>query len=275
MLRVRNNRVRLLILATLAAALIAVILISAAAYPDSAVRPTSGQRNVEPSWQLPLGTDWLGRDMFARTMKGMALSLLLGLAMALVSTLLSALFALAAAMGPKWMDRAVGWLVDVTIGLPQIIASLLIAFAVGGGVPGVILAVSLTQWPPLARLLRAEILKVREEPYVAVSRARGRSAWWVAWHHICPAIAPHLIVGFVLMFPHSILHESALTFIGFGLEPTTPSLGIILSEGLRFLSTGQWWLVLGPIVLLVALATLLDACGDRLRQLLSPASRHE
>lgn len=75
MLRVRNNRVRLLILAALAAVLIAVILISAAAYPDSAVRPTSGQRNLEPSWHMPLGTDWLGRDMFARTMKGMALSL--------------------------------------------------------------------------------------------------------------------------------------------------------------------------------------------------------
>ncbi|HZK32001.1 MAG TPA: ABC transporter permease subunit, partial [Corynebacterium sp.] len=137
------------------------------------------------------------------------------------------------------------------------------------------LGVSLTQWPPLTRLLRAEILKVREEPYVEISRSQGRTGWWVARHHVLPAVLPHIIVGFVIMFPHAILHESALTFLGFGLEPTRPSLGIILSEGLRFLANGQWWLVLGPIAILVALATLLDACGDLLRQLLAPASRHQ
>lgn len=271
----RNNRWRLLVFATIAVLLIVGVAIAAAAYPQSAIQPTGGQRNLPPSWEHPLGTDWVGRDLAARTMKGMWLSLRIGALTALVSTLVSVVFAVAATAGPKWLDRAVSWLVDATIGLPQIVLSILIAFAVGGGARGVILAVALTLWPPLTRLLRAEILKLKDEPYVAMSRAQGHTPAWIVGHHLLPALTPHIIVGLAIMFPHAILHESTLTFLGFGIEPTTPSLGIILSEGMRYLSNGQWWAVLGPIAVLVTLATVLDACGDLLRSLLAPVTRHQ
>ena len=230
---------------------------------------------LPPSRQFPLGTDWVGRDLAARTMKGMWLSIRIGALTALVSTAVSVLFAVLATAGSRWLDRIVSWLVDATIGLPQIVLAILIAFAVGGGTRGVVLAVGLTLWPPLTRLLRAEILKLKEEPFVAMSRAQGHGSAWVIRHHLLPALTPHILVGLAIMFPHAILHESTLTFLGFGIEPTTPSLGIILAEGMRYLSNGQWWAVLGPIAVLVTLATVLDACGDLLRSLLAPVSRHQ
>lgn len=271
----RNNRMRLAVVAVIAVALIVAIAVAAMLYPPGATQPTGGQRNLPPSWRFPLGTDWVGRDLAARTMTGMWLSIRIGVLTAVFSTVVSVVLALLATSGPKWLDGLVSWIVDATIGLPQIVLSILIAFAVGGGVTGVILAVGLTLWPPLTRLLRAEILKLKEEPYVQVSRGQGRGPGWIAAHHILPALTPHIIIGLALTFPHAILHESTLTFLGFGIEPTTPSLGIILSEGMRYLSNGQWWAVLGPIAVLVALATVLDACGDLLRRLLAPATRHE
>lgn len=271
----RNNRLRLAIAATVAVALIVAVAVAALAYPPEATQPTGGQRNLPPSWQFPLGTDWVGRDLAARTLKGLWLSLRIGALTALFSTAVAVALALLATTGPKWLDGVVSWIVDTTIGLPQIVLSILIAFSVGGGAAGIILAVGLTSWPPLTRLLRAEILKVKEEPYVQVSRSQGRGPGWVAVQHILPAVAPQIIVGLAVAFPHAILHESTLTFLGFGIEPTTPSLGIILSEGMRYLGNGQWWAVLGPIALLVLLATTLDACGDLLRRLLAPVTRHQ
>ncbi|WIM70650.1 ABC transporter permease [Corynebacterium suedekumii] len=271
----RNNRGRLLVLVSVAFLLILGIALASGLYPQSAIQPTGGQRNLPPSWQFPLGTDWVGRDLAARTMKGMWLSIRIGALTALVSTAVSVLFAVLATAGSRWLDRIVSWLVDATIGLPQIVLAILIAFAVGGGTRGVVLAVGLTLWPPLTRLLRAEILKLKEEPFVAMSRAQGHGSAWVIRHHLLPALTPHILVGLAIMFPHAILHESTLTFLGFGIEPTTPSLGIILAEGMRYLSNGQWWAVLGPIAVLVTLATVLDACGDLLRSLLAPVSRHQ
>lgn len=273
--RTLNNRVLFAVFLVLAIAWLAFILILAASYPESSVRPTAGQRNLPPSGEFWLGTDWMGRDMMARTVKGLTLSLRVAAITATVSVVVSVIFGVLAAIGPKWTDWLVNWLVDMTLGVPHIVASLLISFAVGGGTLGVILGVGLTQWAPLARLIRGEILKVREEPYVAMSRARGHGSGWVVGNHLLSALVPHILVGYVYMVPHSILHESSLTFLGFGFDPSRPSLGIILSEGLRFLSNGQWWLVAGPIVMLLVLVLLLEACSQLLRGLLAPATRHQ
>ncbi|WP_257162179.1 ABC transporter permease [Corynebacterium cystitidis] len=273
--RTLNNRVLFAVFLVLAIVWVALIFFLAAAYPEASIRPTAGQRNLPPDSEFLLGTDWMGRDMMARTVKGLALSLRVAAVTATVSALVSVVLGILAASGPKWADQLVNWLVDMNLGVPHIVASLLISFVVGGGTLGVVLGVGLTQWAPLARLIRGEILKVREEPYVAMSRARGHSRGWVVRNHLVSALIPHILVGYVYMIPHSILHESSLTFLGFGFDPTRPSLGIILSEGMRFLSAGQWWLVAGPIVMLLVLVLLLEASSQLLRGLLAPATRHQ
>lgn len=271
----RNNRFRLMITGILAVLIIAAILLIAYTTPPEALKPVNGQRNLPPSWDHLLGTDWLGRDLAGRVFVGMRLSLWLGLISSFGSMVIALLVALAAGLGPAWLDRAMSWLIDATLGLPQIVFALLVSFALGGGAVGVTVAIAVTQWPPLARLLRAEIFTVRSEPYVEYSRARGMPPAAIASNHIIPAVVPHLIVGFLIAFPHAIVHESMLTFLGYGIDPTTPSLGIVLSEGLRYLTNGQWWAVLGPIAVLVVLATVLDRCGDLTRRLLVPETRHE
>lgn len=269
--RAPNNRLRLAVTAGCAALLIAAVVVVAAATDPAALEPTAGQRNEPPSAAHWLGTDWLGRDLAARTVVGLRLSLGLGVVAAGGATVMAAAVALAGTLGPGWVRAAAGWLTDATLGVPQIVSSLMISFAVGGGAAGVAVAITLTGWPPLARMLRGEILAVASEDYIEFSRARGEPVVG----QIAAAVFPQVLVGLLIAFPHAIVHESMLTFIGFGIEATTPSLGIVLSEGLRYLANGQWWAVAGPVALLVTLATLLDRCGDLARRLLHPVTRHQ
>lgn len=95
--------------------------------------------------------------------------------------------------------------------------------------------------PNLARVIRGEILQVREAAYVGIAKQLGKSPWYIARWHIFPQILPQFLVGLVLLFPHAILHEASITFLGFGLPPEKPAIGVILSESMSYLSTGKWW----------------------------------
>ncbi|MFS8825297.1 ABC transporter permease, partial [Synechococcus sp. R6-6] len=152
---------------------------------------------------------------------------------------------------------------------------ILIAFAVGGGVRGVIVAVALTHWPSLARLVRAEVLQVSSSDYVQSSYRLGRSSLWVARYHMMPHILPQLLVGLILLFPHAILHEAALSFIGVGISPHLPAIGIILAESMRHLSTGYWWLGVMPGLLLLLSVKAFDWLGENLQALLNPRTAQE
>jgi len=130
--------------------------------------------------------------------------------------------------------------------------------------------VALTHWPRLTRILRAEILQLREAEFVTVSRNFGKSPVYIARHHFAPHLVPQLLVGLVLMFPHAILHEAGLTFLGFGIEPTTPAVGVLLSDSLRYLTAGKWWLGLFPGLALLFAVLAFDAIGNGLRTLTDP-----
>ncbi|WP_201742218.1 ABC transporter permease [Mangrovicoccus ximenensis] len=133
-----------------------------------------------------------------------------------------------------------------------------------------ILAVAVSHWPRLARILRAELKQVQAAPFVETSLALGRSRLHVARHHILPHLAPQILVGGLLMFPHAILHEAGLTFLGFGLEPSRPAIGVMLSEAMRHLSAGRWWLGLFPGAMLMAMVLAFEMLGSAARRLASP-----
>lgn len=232
-------------------------------------------RHLSPSWQYPFGTDWLGRDMLTRTIKGLNLSLGVGLLAASLSGLIALILGLAAGTLGKGVDTVVTWLVDLALGMPHLVVIILIAFAMGGGAKGVITGVMLTHWPSLTRVIRAEVLQLRSAEYVQISRQLGKSNWWVATRHILPHILPQLFVGTLLLFPHAILHEAAVTFLGFGLSPHQPAIGIILSESMSYLSTGMWWLAFFPGLMLLVVVRMVDILGDNLRQLMDPHSAHQ
>jgi peptide/nickel transport system permease protein len=237
---------------------------------DQGLNPVLTNRNQPPSLAYPFGTDWLGRDMLSRSLHGMSLSVRVGLLAASFSAVIgTTLGILSGTMGGK-VDLVITWIIDVFFSLPHLVLLIMIAFAMGGGTAGVIIAVALTHWTNLARVIRAETLQVNSSDYAQLSRRLGRSPFWISWHHMVPHIIPQLLVGLILLFPHAILHEAALSFIGIGLSPHTPAIGIILAEAMRHLSTGYWWLGVFPGLLLLISVQAFDILGENVRTLIDP-----
>ncbi|MCL2889560.1 MAG: ABC transporter permease [Eggerthellaceae bacterium] len=232
-------------------------------------------KGLAPSLAHPFGTDWMGHDMFSRTLTGLATSILLGLVTASASALIALALGSLAALGGKKADTAVTWLIDLVMGVPHIILLILISFAIGRGFWGVAVGIALTHWPSLARVIRAEILQCRQSDFVALAGKLGQSRGSIALRHMLPYVFPQLMVGLVLLFPHAILHEAAITFLGFGLSPDAPAIGIILSESMGYLSVGMWWLAVFPGLALIATVLLFDRAGSNLRKILDPLTAQE
>ena len=270
-----NRRQHTLLAIALAATLLFVLLGGALFLGEEGLSVNLNHRNMPPSLAYPLGTDWLGRDMLARTVQGLSLSFGVGLTAAGISAFIALVLGLAAALGGKRLDTIITWLVDLFLAVPHLVLIILIAFVFGGGLQGVIAGVTLTHWPALTRLLRAEVLQLRSAEFVLVSRRLGRSRWWVATRHLLPHLKPQLLVGFILLFPHAILHEAAITFLGFGLSPHRPAIGVILSESMHYLSAGSWWLAFFPGLALLVMVRMFDILGDNLRLLYDPRSAQE
>lgn len=230
--------------------------------------------NLAPSLRYPFGTDWMGRDMFLRTLAGLSLSIRIGLLTAGVSAVVALLLGVAAAtLGPR-VDGCISWCIDLVMGIPHILLVMLISIACGRGFVGVVTGVALSHWTSLARLVRGEILQLRQAPYMLAAEKLGVSRFQQARLHMLPHIFPQFLTGLVLLFPHAILHEASVTFLGFGLASEQPAIGVILSESMRYLTTGKWWLALFPGVALVLVVILFALLGDRLRRWLDPASVH-
>ena len=257
-----------------AAILLAVAVLGVALMPQ-AVQTDMGARSLAPSFEHLFGTDRLGHDMLVRTVAGLAQSVLIGLLAAGASALIALALGTAAALGGRKVDAAITWLIDLMLGIPHIVLLILISYAMGKGFVGVVVGIALTHWPSLARVVRAEVLQVKNAPYVALSRKLGQSRLAVAARHVLPHVLPQFIVGTILLFPHAVLHEASVTFLGFGLSPESAAIGIILSESMSYLSAGMWWLAVFPGLALIGVVMLFDAVGQGLRRLSDPASAQE
>lgn len=270
-----QGRVRTLTVFVVAVLILATVVVCGRLLGEGATVTDFSQKNLAPSLAHWFGTDWMGRDMFTRTIAGLSLSVLVGLGAAVASAVIALVLGCAAALGGKKVDTALTWLIDLMLGIPQIVLLVLISYAIGKGFWGVTIGVALTHWPSLARVIRAEILQCKESDYVAVARQLGKSRLSIALKHMVPYVLPQFLVGLILMFPHAILHEAALTFLGFGLSPEQPAIGIILSEAMSYLSAGYWWLALFPGIALVAVVLLFDAAGTSLRKIIDPHTAQE
>ena len=138
---------------------------------------------------------------------------------------------------------------------------ILISYACGKGFTGAAAGIALTHWPSLARVIRAEALQIRESQYVKISARLGMSRLQIIRKHIAPQLLSQFMTGLILTFPHAVLHEASITFLGFGLPPEEPSVGMILSESMRYLITGKWWMALFPGLALTGTVLLFESMG--------------
>ena len=230
---------------------------------------------LAPSLAHPFGTDFMGRDMFYRSIKGLSTSLVIGVLAAIVSSFIALFLGIVSAVFGGWVDKLVNLAIDLCMGLPHLVLLLLISFMMGRGVKGITIAVAVTHWPALSRIVRAEVLQIRSSQYVQTAYRLGVSPWKVAVTHMIPHVLPAYFVGLMLLFPHAIMHEAAVTFLGFGLPAEMPSIGVILSEAMKHIVTGKWWLAVFPGLLLLAALMFFDAIGENLKKLWNPSSGNE
>ena len=230
--RSRGNRATTLVACVAAACALAIVVASGLALYGQATVTDFTAKNLAPSLSHPFGTDWMGRDMLSRTLAGLSTSVLVGLLAATVSSVIALVLGCAAALGGKRVDAVISWLIDLMMGVPHIVLLVLISYAIGKGFWGVTIGVAVTHWPSLARVVRAEVLQCRESKFVEVASKLGKSPLRIALRHMVPYVLPQFVVGLILLFPHAILHEAAITFLGFGLPPEQPAIGVILSESM-------------------------------------------
>ena len=270
-----NRRTKVLILTATMAALLIAVYAFGVLIPESAYASSFMNAKQPPSWEHPFGTDSLGRDLLMRTLKGMSISMTVGLVASIISAVIAVFVGIAAATGSKRVDAFINWTIDLVMGIPHTILVILISFAFGRGLKGLLFGIAATHWCSLARLIRGEVLQLRSQQYVAVSRRLGKSSGWILLNHMLPHLVPQFFLGLLLMFPHAILHEASVSFLGYGLPPEQPAIGIILSESMKYISAGMWWTAVFHGLVMVLIVLLVDRLGENLRMIIDPYSAQE
>ncbi|MGR6922738.1 ABC transporter permease [[Actinomadura] parvosata] len=224
-----------------------------------------------PSGAHPMGTDDLGRDAFARIAHGAQVSLQAGVLSTLLAMVVGIPIGLVAGFYRRWLDPIVMRLVDVTLAFPFLVFAVGLAAIIGPSLKGVVLALGFSQLPAIIRITRGEVLAVREMDYVAAAIADGAGDGHIIFRYVLPNCASPLIVQATVAIPAAIIGEATLSFLGLGVQPPTPSWGVMLTTAQQYLSDAPW-LAIWP-GLMIALATLgFNLLGDGLRDVLDPRS---
>ncbi|MFF0445330.1 ABC transporter permease [Streptomyces sp. NPDC004609] len=233
------------------------------------------QKLQPPSLAHPFGTDDVGRDLLLRCVYGLRISLLVGLVAALVATVVGTLVGAAAAAFGGWTDRIVMRLVDTFSSVPHLLLGIFIVAMFRPGVWPVIASVALTHWLSTARIVRSEVLSLRSRPYVDAAVSGGASRLRVTARHLLPGVLPQAGLAAVLMVPHAMWHESALSFLGLGLPTHQASLGNLVQSARGSLLAGDWWPTLFPGLFLIIPTLAIAGLAGVWRERINPRRRSE
>jgi oligopeptide transport system permease protein len=228
------------------------------------------------AWQFPssrhwMGTDGVGRDVYSRVIYGSRVSLLVGLTAQALALGVGLPLGLAAGVLGGRVDFAVMRAVDALTAFPQLLFALLIMVALGSGLGNILLAIGLHAWIPICRLVRAQSLREREQEYAEAARAEGAGEIRVVLRHILPNLLAPAIVAVTLGIPQAIFTEAALSFLGIGIKPPTPSWGQMVGVGVNDIRF-YWHLAFFPAVMIALTMAGFVLLGDGLRDVLDPRS---
>ncbi|GAB2947979.1 ABC transporter permease [Micromonospora polyrhachis] len=234
-----------------------------------------GAASQAPSVEHPLGTDKLGRDLLVRSLYGLRVSLTVGVVAAAVATVIGGLVGLVAGVAGGWVDWLLMRLVDGFGSLPHLLLGIFIVAMFAPGVGAVIVSIGVTHWLTTARIVRAEVLSLRSRTFVDAAISDGATRWRILVRHLLPAVVPQLGLAAVLMVPHAVWHESALSFLGLGLPPHLASLGNMINDGRGELFAGAWWPSLVPGLFIIVPTLAIAVFSGWWRDRLNPRRRTE
>ena len=225
--------------------------------------------NKFPGGDFLLGTDNIGHDFLSRIMYGTRTSLMVGFAAVGVACLIGIPLGMAAGLRGGWTDFTVMRLVEVMTAFPGLLFAIFLMTVLGTGVGNIIIVIGLTSWLTLARLVRAQLLTLREQDYVSAARSMGATDWSIAVRHLLPnAVAP-VIVAITLAIPTAIFAEAGLSYLGIGINEPTPSLGKMVSDSAPYIRI-YWHLGLFPTLAIALIMLGFSFVGDGLRDALDP-----
>lgn len=235
-------------------------------------------RLIPPFWQEEgssshvLGTDQQGRDILSRLMGGARVSLIVGLTVVFIAGSIGTIVALLAGYLGGWTDRILSRITDGVLSMPFLLIAVTLAAVLGPGMRNLILVLVLVGWAGYARILRGEVLRVREADFVKLAQVAGCSTPRILIYHIFPNIMNSLVVLATLQLGSTIIAAAALSFLGLGIPPPTPDWGSMLADGRNYITTA-WWLCAFPGVAIVLTVLSLNLLGEWLRIRLDPKFR--
>jgi len=227
------------------------------------------QRLLPPSAEHWFGTDQLGRDILSRVVQGARLTLTIVVLVAVIVGPLGLLIGTVAGYFGGWIDAVLMRVTDIFLAFPRLILALAFVSALGPGIENAIIAISITLWPPYARIARAETMTVRNSDFIAAIQLQGASSARILWGHIMPLCVSSVIIRVTLDMAGVILIAAGLGFLGLGAQPPAPEWGAMVSAGRDFL-LDQWWVATMPGLAIFIVSLGFNLLGDGLRDVLDP-----
>ena len=253
----------------------AVVLVLAAygrlIWPIDPLTIDIGESLLGPSRSHPMGTDQLGRDVFARWSEGAQISISVGLLVLVVGAALGAALGLIAGTSHPGIDNVVMRVMDAILAFPPLLLAMAVTLGLGAGLRSAVIGIVIPTIPWYARLIRSDVLRIRSMPFVEATVTLGATRWRTLVFHVLPHTLPTLAIQAGAVFSYSILTLAALGFVGLGVQIPTPEWGTMITEGLGSALTGQWWITFFPGIGLLITATAANVLADRARDLLDPS----
>lgn len=243
-------------------------------WTQGSVTVNVGNSLLPPSLSHPMGTDSVGRDVFARFNEGARISLTVGIIVVVIGAIVGGAIGIIAGTTGGWVDTVLMRIMDAVLAFPPLILAMAVSVGLGAGLGSAGLGITLTSLPYYARLLRSDVLRIRSLPFIEAAHALGARRRRILLRHIVPHVASTLLIQAAALFGYAILTLAALGFVGLGAQVPTPEWGAMITDGLQYVLTGQWWIGVFPGIGLLIAVTATNVIADRARDILDPRGQY-